>query len=281
MKVPWERFLKIAGCLKSPAPLLQPTATEGTEDCSTTGCVLQALTVPGQSWVVLVARLSPWRKLGDAIIGTSTPAWCPVYPLCTPAAKHPGTVHLLAGLYWEQRGDMQGLHCPRAGSSWPGTGHLWSTAAESCAFPTVCAKACGCSPSVPVPACGSSTPAWGQSCSVAPTEVTGAGVSTGGPLVPQNLLQQGEEHLTFSIRGWSRLPLHLREGLMLGPVPEHRRTPQAQGNSAHWGNTTQPYVRVGHCGLALAGPDPNAEFPLGTPSVAVPLSITHQLGEAA
>lgn len=47
VKVPWERFLKIAGCLKSPAPPLQPTATEGTEDCNTTGCVLQALTVPG------------------------------------------------------------------------------------------------------------------------------------------------------------------------------------------------------------------------------------------
>lgn len=143
---------------------------------------------PWASWAMLVARLSPWRKLGDAIIGTSTPARCPVYPLRTPAAKHPGTAHLLAGFYWEQRGDMQGLHCPRAGSSRPGTRRLWSTAAESCAFPTVCARACGCSPSVPVPACGSSSPARGQSCGVAPTEVTGAGVSMGGPLVPQHLL---------------------------------------------------------------------------------------------
>lgn len=47
MKVPWERFLKIAGCLKSPAPPLQPTATEGIGDRNTAGCILQALTVPG------------------------------------------------------------------------------------------------------------------------------------------------------------------------------------------------------------------------------------------
>lgn len=104
------------------------------------------------------------------------PRLCSPHPSC----HHPGTVRLLAGFYWEQCSGMQGLHCPRAGSPRPGTGRLWSTAAESCAFTTVCARACGRSPLVPAPACSSSSPARGQSCGVAPREVTGAGVSVLG-----------------------------------------------------------------------------------------------------
>jgi len=134
---------------------------------------------------------APARSQGDAdgpadAVGSRCRACSPARR--TPAANHPGTAHLLAGFYWEQRSSMQGLHCPRAGSPRPGTGRLWSMAAEASAFATVCAGAGGRSPAVPTPACGSSSPARGQSCSVAPREVTGAGVSAGGSSTPQHPL---------------------------------------------------------------------------------------------
>lgn len=47
------------------------------------------------------------------------------------------------------------------------------------------------------------------------------------------------------------------------------------------GNTTQARVRVGHSGLAPAGPDPNAEFPLGTSQCGSAIVYHPQLGEAA
>lgn len=190
-------------------------------------------------------QLSPQRKVGDAVV--SQPRGhihaSPVRSnsaLRTPAANHPSTALLLAGFYWEQCSGMQGLHCPRAGSPRPGTGRLWSTAAESCAFATVCATACGCSPSVPTPACGFSSPARSQSCGMAPREVMGAGVSWGGMTLhtPTRALAgtqwRGASSLTCSIRGRSRLALRLREGVVLGPPFEDRRPPQAQGDGARW-----------------------------------------------